>query len=49
MKDESPPDSKAIQERFAALGKGLLTVPRAEVAKLEKKWQTRKSPKRKKA
>ena len=47
MKDDSPPDSKTMQERFTALGKQLMTAPRAEVAKLEKKWQTRKGRKRK--
>ena len=48
MKDDSPPDSKTAQELFSALGKHVLAVPRAEVAKLEKKWQARKQAKRKK-
>jgi hypothetical protein len=49
MKDESPPpDGKSPHERFVALGKRVMGVPRSEVAALEKKWQARKRPRKRK-
>jgi hypothetical protein len=48
MKDESPPpDGKSPHERFLALGKKVMAVPRAEVTALEKKWQRKRLRKRK--
>jgi len=42
MKDDAPADSRTTQERFSALGKQVLTVPRSEIEKRDKKWQARK-------
>jgi len=50
MKDELPPvdESKTPHERFLALGKRVMAVPRAKVEAQEKKWQRTRKARRKK-
>jgi len=48
MKDDTPSQSlgKTAHERFVELGKKVMAVPKSEVAALEKKWRSRKPPRK---
>ena len=51
MKDEPTPqdDGKTPHERFLALGKRVLAVPRTQVSALDKKWHQKKRIKKRAA